>query len=65
VSWFTVGCTFYRRSPKLMIVAIRIRAKVTIIQFWNGKPRNVTCSVSQSCKQSLEKPSKSYSKGPA
>jgi hypothetical protein len=62
VSWFTVGCTLYLRSPRFIIVAIRISARVSIIQFCNGMPRNVTCSVSQSCKQSPEQLSKSYSR---
>ena len=34
--------------------AININAKATTIQFWNGMPRNVNRSVSQSCKAALE-----------
>ena len=38
----------------LISAAININAKATTIQFWNGMPRNVNRSVSQSCKAILE-----------
>ena len=34
----------------LISTAIIINAKATTIQFWDGMPRNVNRSVSQSCK---------------